>query len=74
MSYARPLETGTYIWSDGEYMHFGAFDKVSEDDINIFLAKINDTRKDELEERIKKGRKLIEQNKLNLDEVDKNDI
>lgn len=63
MSYARILETGSYIWSDGEYMHFDDIE-VPEDTLNIFLARINDLRPEELEERIIKGRKLIELNKM----------
>lgn len=63
MSYARTLETGTYIWSDGKNLHFDS-DEISEDKINIFLAKLNDLRPDELNSRIDKGRKLIEQNKV----------
>ena len=63
MSYARVLETGVYIWSDGEYMHFD-LNKIPEDALNIFLARINDNRPDELRERIIKGRKLIELNKM----------
>ena len=63
MSYARVLETGTYIWSDGENLHFG-LDKIPEDKINIFLARLNDLRPDELNDRIIKGRNLIEQNKV----------
>ena len=63
MSYARVLETGVYIWSDGEYMHFD-LNKIPEDTLNIFLARINDNRPDELRERIIKGRKLIELNKM----------
>lgn len=63
MSYARILETGAYIWSDGEYMHFNN-DTVSENTLNIFLAKLNDTRPEELQERIILGRKLIETNKM----------
>lgn len=58
MSYVRSKEAGTYIWSDGEYMHFNEIE-VSERDINIFLAKIHDCRKKELKERIKLGRNLI---------------
>jgi hypothetical protein len=46
MSYARPMETGTYIYSDGEYMHF-KLDTVSEDDINIFLYSLYSKRRKE---------------------------
>ena len=63
MSYARVLETGTYIWSDGENLHFD-LDKIPEGKINIFLARLKDLRPDELNDRIIKGRKLIEQNKV----------
>lgn len=63
MSYARVLEAGTYIWSDGENLHFD-LDEIPEDKINIFLARLNDLRLDELNDRIIKGRKLIEQNKV----------
>lgn len=44
MSYVRSKEAGTYIWSDGEYMHFNDVE-VPEKDINIFLARIYDCRK-----------------------------
>lgn len=63
MSYARVLEAGTYIWSDGENLHFD-LDEIPEYKINIFLARLNDLRPDELNDRIIKGRKLIEQNKV----------
>ena len=63
MSYARILETGAYIWSDGEYMHFDNVE-VPEETLNIFLARINDLRPEELEERIIKGRELIKLNKM----------
>lgn len=69
MSYARPLETGTYIWTDGNNLNFNLI-KVPEEDINIFLAKLYDTRQQEFFDRIKQGRKLIEQFKL---EVSKDD-
>ena len=39
MSYARVLETGVYIWSDGENLHFD-LDEIPEDKINIFLARL----------------------------------
>ena len=63
MSYARVLEAGTYIWSDGENLHFD-LDEIPEYKINIFLARLNDLRLDELNDRIIKGRKLIEQSKV----------
>lgn len=69
MSYARLLETGTYIWTDGNNLNFNLV-KVPEEDINIFLAKLYDTRQQEFFDRIKQGRKLIEQFKL---EVSKDD-
>ena len=63
MSYARMLETGSYIWSDGTYLNF--FDtRVSEDDINIFLYKLYTTRPEEFKERINKGKLLIEEHQL----------
>ena len=63
MSYARVLEAGTYIWPDGENLHFD-LDEIPEYKINIFLARLNDLRPDELNDRIIKGRKLIEQSKV----------
>ena len=60
MSYARVLDTGTYIWSDGENIHFD-LDSIPEDKLNIFLAKLS---KEELNDRIKKGKSLIEQFKV----------
>jgi len=66
MSYARPLETGSYIWSNGEYMNFNNI-AVSENDIDIFLAKIYDTRYDELMERVQHGRELIKQNCIEVE-------
>ena len=59
MSYARRLDSGAYIWSDGDYLFFDDV-KLSEDKINIFLAKLSDNRPDELNDRIKRGRKLID--------------
>lgn len=69
MSYARPLETGTYIWSDGNTMNFNLI-KVPETDINIFLAKLYDTRQDEFLDRLEQGRKLIEQFKIEVSNDD----
>ena len=69
MSYARVLETGTYIYSDGEYMHFD-LDKISEDKINIFLAKLNDLMPDEMNERIIRGRELINKNKIEVNDIE----
>ena len=63
MSYARILETGAYIWSDGECIHFNDI-SIPDDIINIFLARLNDLRPEEFKTRIEKGRKLIEQNKF----------
>ena len=63
MSYARSLETGTYIYSDGEYMNFN-LTQVPEDDIDIFLYKIYAARRKEFNQRLKHGKKLIEQNKI----------
>lgn len=67
MSYARPLETGTYIYSDGEYMHFN-LQEVPETDIDIFLYKLYTTRRTEFRQRIKNGKALIAQNKVNKDD------
>ena len=63
MSYARILETGSYIWPDGENVNFNTI-AVPNNDINIFLAKLYDTRRKEFKERIKEGRKLIKQNRM----------
>ena len=63
MSYARILETGAYIWTDGENMHFNDIE-VPENTVNIFLARLNDFRPKELSDRIIEGRKLIEQNRM----------
>jgi len=63
MSYARILETGTYIWPDGENINFNTT-PISNTDINIFLAKLYDTRRKEFRERVKEGRKLIKQNRM----------
>lgn len=63
MSYARIVETGAYIWSDGKYIHFNDI-SIPEDTINIFLARLNDLRPEEFKNRIEEGRKLIEQNKF----------
>lgn len=58
MSYVRVNEAGTYIWTDGENVHFD-LDEVPEDKINIFIAKLFDDRPVELQDRINKGRKLV---------------
>lgn len=63
MSYARILETGAYIWADEDNLHFNNIE-VPNDTVNIFLARLNDLRPEELKDRIDKGRKLIEQNKI----------
>lgn len=69
MSYARVLETGTYIYSDGEYMYFD-LDKIPEDKINIFLARLNDLMPDEMSERIIRGRELINKNKIEVNDIE----
>lgn len=58
MAYARANETGTYIYDDGEYINFN-LNKISNIDINILLATLNDHHKIELERRIIEGRRLI---------------
>lgn len=68
MSYARPLETGTYIYSDGEYMHFN-LEMVPETDIDIFLYKLYTTRRKEFKQRVKNGKALIKQNKIDKDDL-----
>lgn len=73
MSYARPLETGTYIWSDGENLHFD-LDEVPNDKINIFLAKLYDLRPDEFNSRVKEGRNLIEKYKIEVSDNDNPNI
>lgn len=70
MSYGRILETGHYIWPDGEGIHFDDV-YVSNEAIDVFLARINDFRPDELKQRIANGRKIIERNK-NIGDI--NDI
>ena len=65
MSYARPLETGHYIWSDGENLNFD--DKVvPEEAVNIFLFKLFNYRKGEFIERIDSGRKIASDYLLNF--------
>ena len=59
MSYTRSSESGMYIWSDGNNMHFDDV-VVPEDKINVFLAKLNDTRLEELGDRINRGRILLD--------------
>lgn len=63
MSYARMLETGTYIWPDGDNVVFKTT-PVSNEDINIFLARLYDTRNDEFQKRVLEGRRLIEENRV----------
>ena len=63
MSYARVLETGTYIWPDGENVIFNTI-PISNDDIDIFLARLYDLRKSEFKQRVKRGRELIKQNRM----------
>lgn len=67
MSYARPLETGTYIYSDGEYIHFN-LDTVSENDIDIFLYQLYSKRRKEFRQRLKHGKTLIKENKIKNEE------
>lgn len=59
MSYARPLETGHYIWSDGETMDFDSI-KVDEESVNVFLYKLYKTRNKEFKERLKLGKQAID--------------
>lgn len=63
MSYARVLETGTYIWPDGKNVVFNTT-PISNNDIDIFLARLYDLRKSEFKQRVKRGRELIKQNKV----------
>lgn len=66
MSYGRIVETGHYIWPDGDGIYFdGTY--IPDEAINVFLARIYDFRKDEFEQRVQLGRKIIE------DIGDKND-
>ena len=67
MSYARILETGAYIWPDGENIVFNTT-PISNEEINIFLARLYDKRKTEFYKRVKEGRKLIKQNNR-MDEI-----
>ena len=69
MSYTRVLDSGRYIYSDGTYLHFDNVE-VPNDDIDIFLAKLYDLRKEEFHNRVQHGRDLIEQFKseVSLDE------
>lgn len=59
MAYTRVEESGTYIYSDGEYLHF-LLDKIPEDYINIFLYKLANNHTEELHNRIKLGKDLID--------------
>lgn len=68
MSYARPLETGVYIYSDGENLHFN-LDSIPEDNINIFLYKLYKKRPKEFKQRIKLGKALIKQYKKEMEEI-----
>lgn len=61
MSYTRPYESGCYIYSDEENLHFN-LKEIPEDDINIFLYKLYKTRRKEFKQRLKKGKHLIIQN------------
>lgn len=63
MSYARPLETGHYIWSDGEELDFDGT-KVPEEAVNVFLYKLYKYRDEEFNERLKLGRQAIDKNML----------
>jgi hypothetical protein len=69
MSYGRILEVGHYIWGDGEGITFDDV-YVPNETINIFLAQLNDSRNSELESRIQQGRKLIEDYKKDIGELD----
>lgn len=58
MSYGRILETGHYIWPDGENIHFDDV-CVPNETVDVFLARLYDLRKKEFKERIRNGRKII---------------
>ena len=58
MSYGRVLETGHYIWPDGDGIHFDDV-YVPNDTIDVFLARLYDLRKKELKERVRNGRMII---------------
>ena len=69
MAYARPLETGTYIYSDGQTLHINDID-IPEKDINIFLYDLYVNRKEELEERVSNGFISIQEHKKKLGDMD----
>lgn len=69
MAYGRIIETGHYIWPDENGIHFDDI-FVPNETINIFLARINDFMPGELKDRIIKGRKAIELNKMNIGDED----
>lgn len=58
MSYGRILETGHYIWPDGDGIHFDDV-YVPNETIDVFLAKLYDLRNKELMERVRNGRNII---------------
>lgn len=79
MSYTRSLESGHYIWPDGENVNFD--DKiVSNEAVDIFLFKLFNFRKTEFMDRIEKGKTKILNNlqhrllSEDLSEEDKKEI
>lgn len=69
MAYSRSLETGTYIWSDSENIHFDDVE-IPSNKIDIFLAKLYKDRYDEFQQRIENGNKLIQNHMKNMKDLE----
>lgn len=67
MSYGRILETGHYIWPDGEGVHFDNV-YVPNETLNIFLVRLKERPK-EYKDRIKLGKETLKQHKMKLGDL-----
>ena len=71
MSYARILETGYYIYPDIENnVVFTAGETISNNEIDVFLYRLYNNRKEEFNKRLENGKRLIEEH---IKELERND-
>lgn len=71
MSYARILETGYYIYPDiNGNVVFTTGEEISNNEIDVFLYKLFNNRKEEFDKRIEHGKKLVEEHTKELERND----
>jgi len=65
MSYCR---NPYYIYSDGDELHLDDI-KVNENMINVFLYELVEHRKDELNERVKEGKRILNEERIDFSDM-----